>query len=57
MGVTKGGREASHRPGKLNAKTGPPLADILIFSILFVFGRLLLFCVIRGGFVFLATVV
>jgi len=33
-GVTDGrGKGSSRPPGKLNVKTGPPLADILIFNI------------------------
>ena len=32
-------------PGKLNVKTGPPLAEILIFVILLVLSWLLFFCV------------
>ena len=43
-------------PGKLNVETGLPLADILIFSILLVFGRLLSICVFRGVFVCLASI-
>jgi len=39
-GATRG---ASRHPGKLNGKTGTPLADILIFSIVLVFSRLLFF--------------
>jgi len=41
---------------KLYVKTRPRLADILIFSILLVFCRLLFFCVFRGVFVFLASI-
>jgi len=39
-GVTDGGRGASRHSGKLSVKTGPPVADFLIFSILLVFSRL-----------------
>ena len=49
-GVTDGGRAAL--PGKPIEKTGPPLADSLIFSILLVFSRLLFLCVLWGVFVF-----
>jgi len=49
-GVTDEGEGASRPPGKLNVKTEPPLADILIFSILLVLSILLLFCVFRGVF-------
>ena len=48
-------REASRLPGKLNVKTGPPLADITIFSNILVFTGLF-FCVFRTVFVFLASV-
>jgi len=41
-GVTDG-QGASCPPGRLNVKTGPSLAYILIFSILVVSSRLLLF--------------
>ena len=44
------GGEPPH--GKLNAKTGPPLVDILIFSILWIVD----FCVFRGVIVFLASI-
>jgi len=33
----------SHPPGKLNVKTGPPLAEILIFIVLLFFSWLLFF--------------
>ena len=33
-GVTDGGQWVEPPPGKLNVKTGPPIVDILIFSIL-----------------------
>jgi len=47
-GVTNGGaRGRAPLPGNLNAKTGPPLVDILIFSIL-----CCCFFVFRGVFVF-----
>jgi len=54
-GVTDGGAGVrTALPGKLNVKTRPPLtvAYILIFSIIFVFSRLLLlaFFVVFSGF-------
>jgi len=45
-------RRRAAPPGKRNAKTSLPLADILIFSILLVLSRLLLFCIFLGVFVF-----
>ena len=42
-GVTNGGRGRSTHPGKLDVKTGPPLADTLMFIFLIVFSRLLFF--------------
>ena len=44
-GVTDGGQGGKPPPGKLNTKTGPLSADILGFSILSSFIRLLFFCV------------
>jgi len=52
-GVTNRGGEPP--PGKLNVKTGPPLADIVIFDILLFFSRLF-FCVFSGCFCFLAGI-
>ena len=54
-GVLKGGKGASRPPGKLNAKTGPPLADILIFIVLLFFRWFLFFCVFWDFFVFPAS--
>jgi len=52
-GVTDGGKRGESPPrGKINAKTGPPIADILIFSILLVFSRLLFFLRFLGIFGF-----
>jgi len=34
-------------------KKRPPLGDILVFSMLLVFSRLLLFCIFQGVFVFI----
>ena len=51
-------REAKGRsapPGKLNVKTGSPLAEILMFIILLAFSWLLFFCIFRDVFVFLAS--
>jgi len=49
-GVTDEGEgERAASPGKLNVNTGP-FADILIFSILLDFNRLLFFSVFRGVF-------
>jgi len=45
-GVTKGVDGLSRPPGKLNVKTGLPLVDILIFSIL----QVAVFCVFRVFF-------
>jgi len=43
-GVTdQGARERAAPLGKPNVKTGPPLADILVFSILLSFIRLFFF--------------
>jgi len=53
--VSDGGRGASRPPGKVNVDTGPPLADILIYSILLVFSRLLFFAFF-GCFRFLASI-
>ena len=55
-GITDGraGRRAA-TPGKLNVKTGPPLAEILVFSSLLVFNRLF-FCIFWGVFVFVAGI-
>jgi len=47
-GVTDGGPGGEPPPGKLNVKTGPPLVDILIFSIL----SFVVFCIFRGCFRF-----
>jgi len=42
--VTDGGGAGAIRlPGKLNVKTGLPLADVLIFIVLLVFSKLLFF--------------
>jgi len=53
-GVTDGGRQgASLPPGKPNVKAGPPLADIadiLIFTIILVFSRLLFILRFSGRF-------
>jgi len=39
--ITNGVKGKAALPAKLNVKTEPPLADILTFSILLVFSRLL----------------
>ena len=46
-GVTDGRQEGEPPPppGGLNVKTGPPSAEILVFTILLIFSRLLFFCV------------
>ena len=51
----RGSGGASRAPGKLNVKTRPPLAYILIFSIVYVFCGWLFLCVFRDVFVFLAS--
>jgi len=51
-GVTDVGQGRAATPGKLNVKTGPPLADILICSILSLFSIFLRFSV----FCFLASI-
>jgi len=48
-GVTNGGvRERAAPPGKLNVKTGPPLAEIFEFIIILIFSWLLLFLHFSG---------
>ena len=47
IGGADEGQGGGQLPGKLNVKTGPPLAYILIFSIIFVISRLLCFGAFR----------
>jgi len=53
-GVIDGG--SGPPPGKLNVKTGPPLARLLIFTILLVFSSLLFFAFFRVFSFFLVSI-
>ena len=52
----RGGKGTSCPPGKLNVKTGPPIADTLMFIILLVFSRFLFSLRFSGCFRFLASI-